>query len=129
MTVLPFTKSRYRNVLIIVASILVVGSGAGGTILLLKHYDPIKTTDTTSETIQDDSLSLKKAEDLFAKGDYAGAKTQYQSVLDTYKSQKNEAGVKDIEMQLKVLDATAQAPPAPQNTDKGRITVGSAPKQ
>lgn len=129
MTASLFTKSRYRNALIIVASILVVGSGAGGTILLLKHYAPIKTTNTNSETIQDDSSSLKKAEDLFAKGDYIGAKTQYQSVLETYKSQDNQAGVKDIEMQLKVIDATTQAEKAPQNTDKNRVIVGSDPAQ
>jgi hypothetical protein len=128
MAVSPFTKSRYRTIFIILAAILVIASGAGGTILLLRQFAPARMTDTVSETTQPDSSSLKKAEDLFAKGDYAGAKTQYQGVLETYKSQKNEAGVKDIEMQLKVLDATANAEQAPQNTDKGRITVGSKPE-
>lgn len=128
MAVSPFTKSRYRTIFIILAAILVVGSGAGGTILLLRQFAPVRTTDTTNEATQLDSTSLKKAEDLFAKGDYAGAKTQYQGVLETYKSQKNEAGVKDVEMQLKVLDATAKTEKAPQNTDKSRITVGSKPE-
>lgn len=124
-----FTTSRYRNILIIAASILIVVGAGGGTILLLKHYAPVKMSDgTTTETKTIDVASLKKAEDLYAKGDYSSAKAEYQDILETYKAQNNEAGVKDIEMQLKVLDAAAKAPAAPQNTDKGRVTAGSQPE-
>lgn len=124
-----FTKPRYRNVLIIIVSILVVAGGAGGTLLLLRQFAPVRTIDTTSENAQTDSTPIKKAEDLFAKGDYAGAKTQYQAALETYKSQDNQAKVADIEMQLKVIDATAKSEKLPQNTDRSRVTVGSKPAQ
>lgn len=123
-----FTKSRYRTILLIIASVLVVGGAAAGTIVLLKQFGPARITDSVSEPTADTSLPLEKAEDLFAKGDYAGAKTQYQSVLDTYKSQNNDAGVKDVEMQLKIIDATASAQQAPQNTDRNRIQAGPQPE-
>ena len=129
MAVSSLTKSRYRTILIVVASILIITSAAGGTILLLKQYAPVKTEDmASSESVKNEVSPVKKAEDLFAKGDYAGAKTQYQSVLETYKAQHNEAGAKDIEMQLRIIDATAKAPQAPQNTDRNRVVVGSKPE-
>lgn len=120
-----FTKPRYRKVLIIVASILAIAGGAGGTILLLRQFAPDRMTNTAKTATPDERPSLKKAEDLFAKGDYTGAKTQYQGVLETYKSKNDQASVKDIEIQLQIVDATAKAEKAPQNTDKGKVSVGS----
>lgn len=128
MAVPLFTKTRYRTVLLIAASVVVIAGAAIGTVLLLKHYGPFKQANT-SETASDTRSPLQKAEDLYEKGDYAGAKTQYQSILNDYKSQKNEAAAKDIEMQIKVIDATASAPKAPQNTDRTRVTAGTAPKE
>lgn len=129
MTASLLKKSRYRTILIVVSSILIVVGAAGGTILLLKRYAPVKMSDDiASKPITSDISPLKKAEALFAKGDYEGAKTQYQSILESYKSQNNEAGMKDIEMQIKIIDATAQTKQAPQNTDRTRVTAGSKPQ-
>lgn len=113
--------------LIIAASALIITGAGGGTFLLLKQFAPFKTTDPAA-TSEDITSSLKKAQDLFAKGDFAGAKAEYQSILDTYKAQNNESGVADMEMQLRVVEATAKAPQAPRNTDKGKVTVGSQPE-
>ena len=125
MAVPTLTKNRYRILLLITGAILIVAGAATGTILLLKQFGPARVSESTSETATDTTSPLKKAEELFAKGDYAGAKVQYQSILDTYRTQKNEAGAKDIEMQLKVIDATASAETAPQNTDRTRVSAGS----
>lgn len=127
MTASLSTKSRFRTVLIVVASTLIVVGAASGTILLLKRYAPAKTSDDIAiqTPTSADMTPLKKAENLFAKGDYTGAKTQYQSILETYKSQNNETGIKDVEMQLQIIDATANAKQAPQNTDRNRVTAGS----
>lgn len=128
MAVSLFTNPRYRNILLVAVSILVVAGAAGGAILLLRHFAPVKEP-AISQPAADDRSALMKAQDLFAKGDYAGAKTQYQSVLETYRAQKNEVAAKDVEMMIKAVDATAKAPAVPQNTNKNRVTVGSAPKQ
>jgi hypothetical protein len=125
-----FSKSRNRTVLIVIASILIVGVSAAGAIVLLKNFGPHKQASTSAESTEKTSVSpLKKAENLFAEGDYAGAKAQYQTILETYKAENNQAGVADIEMQLKVIDATAQAQQTPQNTDKNRVTVGPTQKK
>jgi hypothetical protein len=121
-------KSRFRTILLITGSLLIVAGAAAGTIFLLKQYGPDKAN-SGDETSSDNLSPLKKAEDLFAKGDYDGARTQYQSILEDYKAQKNEAGAADIEMQLRVIDATAAAPKEPQNTNRGKVTVGSTPQQ
>ncbi len=130
MAISLFNKPLYKKLLIAATSVLVVAGAAGGTILILKQYAPVKTTNTdSSEVTQSTTASLKKAEELFAKGDYVAAKSQYQNLLDTYKSQDNESAAKDIEMQIKVIDATAQAEKAPQNTDRTRVVAGSAAKE
>jgi hypothetical protein len=128
MTTSLSKKSRYQTILLIAGSLLIVAGAAFGTIFLLKQYGPDKVSNTTEETTANGTSSLKKAEALFSKGDYAGAKTQYQSILQDYKAQKNETAAADIEMQLKVIDATAQAEKAPQNTDRNRVIVGSKPE-
>lgn len=128
MTTSLSKKSRYQTILLIAGSLLIVAGAAFGTIFLLKQYGPDKVANTADETTTSGTSSLKKAEALFSKGDYAGAKTQYQSILQDYKAQKNETAAADIEMQLKVIDATAQAEKAPQNTDRNRVIVGSKPE-
>lgn len=128
MTTTASPKHRLRTTLIIAASILVIAGIAGGTVLLLKHFTPVKITNAPNNTAQTDDAPIKKAEELFAKGDYTGAKAQYQSILDTYKNQKNEAGVKDIEVQLQIVEAATKAPQEPQNTDRNRVIMGPKPE-
>jgi flagellar basal body-associated protein FliL len=126
----PFTKSRYRTLLIIIASIIIVIASAAGAITLLKHFAPEKLTGRSVETTEQPAVSpLKKAEDLFAKGHYSGAKAQYQTVLETYKSENNQAGIADVKMQLQIIEKAAAATPAPQNTDKGKVSAGPAQKK
>lgn len=116
------SNHRLRTILIIAASLLVVGGIAAGTMLTLKHFTPVKMTNNSSEASV--SSPLEKANELFAKGDYTGAKSAYENIRQTYKAQNNEAGVKDMDAQLQILEATAKAPKDPVNTDKGRIIMG-----
>lgn len=116
------SNHRLRTILIIAASLLVVGGIAAGTMLTLKHFTPVKMTSNSSEASV--SSPLEKANELFAKGDYTGAKSAYENIRQTYKAQNNEAGVKDMDAQLQILEATAKAPKDPVNTDKGRIIMG-----
>lgn len=127
MTTSLQTHPRLKTALVIAGSILVIAGIAGGTILLLKHFTPVKMSGPVENTAPTatDSSPQKKAEELFAKGDFAAAKTEYERALETYKSQKNEAAAKDIEMQLQVLEATSKAQQEPQNTNKTRIVMGS----
>lgn len=124
-----FTKPRYRIIFIVIASILIVGASAAGAITLLKHFAPSRQASQTTETTKTAAVSpTKKAEELFAKGDYSGAKTEYQNALETYKSANNQAGIADVQMQLQIIDATTKAAPAPQNTDKTRVIAGPSQK-
>lgn len=127
MTTSLSTRSRFKTVLIITGSILVIAGIAAGTILALKHFTPIKMTQDSSET-KTDLSPIEKADALFAKGDYTGAKSAYQNILQTYQAQNNEAGAKDIELQLQIIDATAKSQKDPQNTDEGRVVIGSKPQ-
>lgn len=122
----PLTHPRFKTALIIAGSILVIAGIAGATLLLLKHFTPVKMTETTNNTAKSDSdiSPQKKAEELFAKGDFAGAKTEYEHALEGYRSQKNETAAKDVEMQLQILEATSKAPQEPENKDQQRIVVG-----
>jgi hypothetical protein len=127
MTTSPLTHPRFKTALIIAGSVLVMAGIAGTTILLLKHFTPVKMTETTNNTAQStlDNSPQQKAEALFAKGDFAGAKTEYERALDKYKAEKNDAAAKDVEMQLQILESTSKAQQEPQNTNKTRIVMGS----
>lgn len=116
------SNHRLRTILIIAASLLVVGGIAAGTILTLKHFTPVKMTGDSPESSV--RSPLEEANQLFAKGDYTGAKSAYENIRQTYKAQNNEAGVKDMDAQLQILDATAKSQKDPVNTDKGRIIMG-----
>ena len=116
------SNHRLRTILIIAGSLLAIGGIAAGTILTLKHFTPVKMTSTSSETSV--SSPLEKANELFAKGDYAGAKSAYENIRQTYEAQNNEAGVKDMDTQLQILDATAKSQKDPVNTDKNSYIMG-----
>lgn len=117
------SNHRLRTILIIAASLLVIGGIAAGTILTLRHFTPVKMTENSPESPSVRS-PLEKANELFAKGDYTGAKSAYENIRQTYQTQNNEAGVKDMEAQLQILEATAKSPKDPVNTDKGRVIMG-----
>jgi hypothetical protein len=125
-----FTKPRYRTIFIVIASILIVGVSAAGAIVLLKNFAPNRQASHSADTAEKTAVSpTKKAEELFAKGDYSGAKVQYQNALETYKAENNQAGIADVQMQLQIIDTTSKAAPAPQNTDKGRVIAGPSQKK
>lgn len=122
MTKTPFKQSRIKVATIATISVIAVAAVAAGTIVFLKN-NPFSGGANTAKT-DSTSSPTQKAEELMAKGDLAGAKTQYESVLATYKAQKNETGVKDIEVQLQIIDATSKASKDPERNGSAKITSG-----
>lgn len=122
------THHRLKIPLIIAGSLIAVAGMALATIYLMKQFTPVKMSESTSQTPVATKTPQQKADELFAKGDYEGAKTQYEIALKEYESSNNATAAQDVKMQLQIVEATAKAEPLPQNTDRNRVVMGSQPQ-
>jgi outer membrane protein assembly factor BamD (BamD/ComL family) len=130
MRTLPISNPRRQKILIIAISILVVAGIAAGTALMLSRFTPVKIGDESNSSQQEPSKTAKqRADELFQKGDYAAAKTQYEIALKEYQASNNTVAAEDVKMQLQIVQATStKAEKAPQNTDRNRVVMGSQPQ-
>jgi hypothetical protein len=126
----PMSNPRTRKILIITSSILVVALIAAGTALMLSRFTPVKVDDKSAAGQQEsDKTARQRADDLFQKGDYAAAKTQYEIALKEYQASNDTVAAEDVKMQLQIVQATTEkSEKAPQNTDRNRVIMGSQPQ-
>lgn len=128
MSALSSTNPRLRNTLITIGSILIVAGIAAGTAFMMKQFTPVKIDEKSAANQQEVAKTpQQKADELFEKGEYTAAKTQYEIALKEYESRNNAAAAGDVKMQLQIIEATtAKSEQAPQNTDRSKIKVGSS---
>lgn len=119
---------RFKLPLIIIGSLVAIAGIGLVTIHFMKQFTPVKITESTTQ-VQAEKTPQQRADELLAKGDFEGAKAQYEIALKEYESSKNAAGVQDVKMQLQIVEATAKAEPLPQNTDRNRVVMGSQAQQ
>lgn len=129
MKLSPFSNPRLRNILIVAGSLLIVAGIAAGTAFMMKQFTPVKIGGESASNRQSSQTPQQKAEELLKKGDYAGAKAQYELALKEYKSSNNATAANDVEIQLQIIEATTtKAEKAPQNTDRNRVIMGPKPQ-
>lgn len=127
MTKSPFKTHRLKTFGIVVASILVIAGIGVVTFFVLNQVKPIqKTAQETSTESNAADTARKKAEELLQKGDHQGALDSYKIAADAYKTEGNQAGASDAEMQMKVIEATVANTEQLPDKPEGRVSVGGA---
>lgn len=128
---LPIHNHHKRNIIIALTSVLLVAIMAAGTYFALNQVAKLGTTKESAKESTDNSPDAirKKAQDLMIKNDLPAAKEAYTTALAGYEAEKDQAAVADIKMQLQMIDTAMSAPKEPQNTDRGRVTIGNSAKQ
>lgn len=127
MTKSPFKTHRLKTAGIVIGSILVIAGIGAATFFILNQVKPVqKTTQETPVVSSAAETARKKAEELLQKGDNQGALDNYKIAADAYKTEGNQAGASDAEMQVKVIEATVANTEQLPDKPEGRVSVGGA---
>lgn len=108
---------RFKTILVIIGSIVVVGGISFGTFALLRQLKPAAfssilkngQSDNTPQQATGPDADRQRAEQLLLAGKLAEAKTAYQTAASGYTTNGNAAAAADATRQVAIIDATLKS--------------------